>query len=151
MCGICCCSFFILSNPFLNSFTPYSLDSTCCDDCGGLACAFEFVPGAAANADSLAEVSDCHHVHYVHILCLSSPWCRLLYKIVCSIEPVRAKGMFHQCSSSIFVVRIQCTDLLESFAFAAPFFSLFLFFLNSRPIIYLYSVTYIPKCEQSRV
>jgi hypothetical protein len=94
MGSACICPFFILSNPFLDSFTPYSLNATCCDDCGCSASALEFVPGAAANADGLAEVSDCHHVHYVHILCLSSLWRRLSYKIVYSIEAVRAKGVF---------------------------------------------------------
>ena len=151
MGSACICPFFILSNPFLNGFTPYSLDSTCCDDCGCLAFAFEFVPGAAADANSFAEVSDCHHVHYVHILCLSSPWCWLSYKIVCSTEPLREKGMFYQCSVCIFVVRIQCADALENFVLAPPFFSSFLFFLFSRPIILFLSVTYLPKCEQSRV
>lgn len=88
------CPFFILSNPLLNSFTPYPLNATCCDDCGCSASALEFVPGATANADGLAEVRDCHQVHCVHMLCLLSLWRRFLYRIVYSIEAARVKVVF---------------------------------------------------------
>lgn len=82
---------FILSNPFLDSFTPYSLNATRCDNRRCSASALEFMPGATANADGSAEVCDCHHVHYVHMLCLSSLWGPLLYKMMCIIEIPCAK------------------------------------------------------------
>jgi hypothetical protein len=131
VCGICCCPFFILSNPFLNSFTPYSLNATCCDDCGCSASALEFVPGATANADGLAEISDCHQVHYVHMLYLSSLWRWLLYKMMCIIEERCIKGMFTYCSGSSLLHGFKAWAALKNRHSISPalfFFSLLSFF-----------------------
>lgn len=133
MCGISYCSTLILSNPLLKSFTPYSLDSTYCNDCRCLARAFEFVPGATANADSLAKVCDCHHVHYVHTLCLPSPWCRLSYKIACSIERVCSTNILTLLLLSEFSVR----NLQKILFLPLPSFLLFssFFFLRRLPFV----------------
>ena len=145
--GISCCPFFILSNPFLNGFTPYSLNATCCDDCRCFARALEFVPGATANADSLAKVTDCHQLHSVHMLCLSLLWSRFLYKIVYHRVGV-SKRYVLLLFRFVFAVRIRGIYCCRK---QASFFSLILFFLFSSPITLLDSVAYSSKCEQSRV
>lgn len=151
MGSACICPFFILSDPFLNSFTPYSLNATCCDDCGCLARAFKFVPCAAANADGLAEVCDCHQVHYVHMWCLSSLWRRLSYSMLYITGRSCVKGL-RSTIVPIHICRRNSVHRLlgKTVAYFHPFFSSFLFFLFSRPVTPLDSDTYWSKCEQSR-
>jgi len=143
MGSACICPFFILSNPFLNGFTPYPLDSTCCDYCGCSASALKFVPGATANADGLAEVCDCHQVHYVHMLYLSSFWRRLLYKMMFIIEMPCIKGMFTYCSGVSLLRVFEVWAALKnrcSISLALFFFSLLSFFQADYP----FSVSNLP-------
>jgi len=51
---------FVLSKPCLSRFLSDALNATDCDNGGCCALALEFVPGATANADGLAEVRNCH-------------------------------------------------------------------------------------------